>query len=214
VDQILGGSVKIIQSRRGYRFSEDALHLCRFVKPMTGARGIDLGTGSGIIAIVLLKQDKVSGMVALELQESLAALAERNIILNGLQGRAEVVMGDLRRAEELFTRESFDLVVSNPPYRELGRGRLSVSPEKRAAKHEEACSLKDLVDAASHLLTPGGVFCFCHLEYRWSQIQRFLAEKNLLISRRKQRVSSDEKSTGLLLVEAIKPGRIFPGGKS
>ncbi|MFC1683237.1 tRNA1(Val) (adenine(37)-N6)-methyltransferase, partial [Candidatus Zixiibacteriota bacterium] len=167
LDLLLDGKVRIIQRRDGYRVSEDALHLCRFVKSMPEEVGIDLGAGCGIVAIVLAVERKVAGMVGLEIQESLAAIAARNVRINGLGGRVKIVAGDIRRVEELFDPQEAMLVVSNPPYRELGRGRLSPAAEKRTAKHEWSCSLEDLVEAADYLLAPDGVFAFCHLRERW-----------------------------------------------
>lgn len=204
IDPVLKGRIKVIQRRKGYRFSEDPLHLCKFVRAMPKARGIDLGTGCGIIALVLVKEQKVGRMVGLELQESLAALAQRNVALNGLMGRIEVRVGDVRRVGELFPPESFDLAVSNPPYRELGRGRLSQSPERRVAKHEETYSLNDLVRAANHLLRPQGVFAFCHLEERWGEIQGVLGRTSLEIRRKESIQGPKGKATGLMLVEAVR----------
>jgi tRNA1Val (adenine37-N6)-methyltransferase len=204
IDLVLDGRVKIIQRLRGYRFAEEALHLCQFVQPMQEARGIDLGTGCGIIAIVLTKEGKVKEMVGLELQEDLADIARRNVSLNGLQGLIEMRVGDIRSAEELFDAGSFHLVVSNPPYRELGRGRLSPSPEKRIAKHEWACSLEDVLRAAGYLLAPEGIFAFCHLDERWQQIGESLKKVGFQILRRENIAGPGGKLTGLVLVEAIK----------
>lgn len=204
VDLVLDGRVKIIQRQRGYRFTEDALHLCQFVRAMPEARGIDLGTGCGIIAIVLAKEGKAKGMVGLELQRRLAALARRNVTLNGLEEQVMVKVGDIRRVGELFEPQSFGLVVSNPPYRELGRGRLSPSPERRVAKHEWACSLEDVVKAAGYLLAPEGVFAFCHLEERWGEIGDKLRGGGFKIRRKELILGSDRKPTGLLMVEAVR----------
>jgi tRNA1Val (adenine37-N6)-methyltransferase len=202
LDVVLAGRVKIIQRREGYRLTEDALHLCKFITRMPEARGIDLGTGCGIIAIVLVKEKKVVQIVGLEVQESLAELARRNVVLNDLGERVEVRTGDIRRVAEVFPPGSFDLVVSNPPYRELGRGRLSPSPERRVAKQEWACSLEDLVKAAVYLMAPKGVFSFCHLEERWVEIRRLLDHVHLRVSRKESILGQLRKPTGLMLVEA------------
>ncbi len=204
LDAILDGRVKILQRRRGYRCNQDTLHLCQFVRAMPEARGIDLGTGSGVIAIVLVREGKIGGMVGLELQRSLVALAERNVVLNRLVGRVEVVWGDIRRVRELFVEQSFQLVVSNPPYRELGSGRFSPCREKMAAKHEQTCTLQDLIEAARYLVAPTGVFCFCHLRTRWTQIQRLLLESGMEVRRKQVILGPHERPTGSLMVEAIK----------
>jgi tRNA1Val (adenine37-N6)-methyltransferase len=207
VDLILDGRVKIVQRREGYRFTEDALHLCKFIRAMPKVMGIDLGTGCGIIAIVLVKEGKVERMVGLELQENLAALAKRNVALNGLGKQVEVQVGDIRAAEEMFAPGSFSLVVSNPPYRELGRGRLSPSLEKRVARHEWACSLEDVVRAAGYLLAPEGIFVFCHLKERWEDIQRLMEAERLKVQR-KEIWDPAGRATNLLLVEAMRERQV------
>ncbi len=145
-------------------------------------------------------------MVGLELQEELASLAERNVVLNGLQQLVEIKMADIRRVRELFGPGSFQLVVSNPPYREIGRGRLNPSLEKRIARHEWACTLEDLVKAADYLLAPDGVFAFCHLERRWPEIQSGLKHFRMEVYRKETIYGPGGKSTGLLLVEAVREG--------
>jgi tRNA1Val (adenine37-N6)-methyltransferase len=204
IDLVLKGRIKVIQRREGYRFSEDSLHLCQFIGKRSKARGIDLGTGCGIIAMVLVKERKVGHMVGLEIQENLAALAKRNVLLNELKGKVEVRVGDIRRVREFFPGESFDLAVSNPPYYELRRGRLSPSTEKRMAKHEWACSLEDVVKGAAYLLAPKGVFGFCHREERWGEIRRMIEQVHLKVSRKESILSPRRKPTGLMLVEAVR----------
>ena len=203
LDVILDGRVKIIQKREGYRFTEDALRLCEFVRAMPQARGIDLGTGCGIIGVVLVREGKVGQMLGLELQENLAGLAKRSVALNGLEDRVVVKVGDIRRVKELFAPGSFHLVVSNPPYRELGRGRLSPSAEKRVAKHEWACSLEDVIKAAGYLLAPAGIFAFCHLRERWGDIQRLLEREHLKVQRKEEILGPVGRPKGLILVEAV-----------
>jgi len=197
LDVLLDGRLKIFQPREGYRVSEDALHLCRFVNDMPEEVGIDLGTGCGIVAIVLAMEGKVSGMVGLEIQEGLASLAERNVRINGLKSQVEIVKGDIRRIEEQFDPREAMLVVSNPPYRELGRGRLSPTEEKNIAKHEQFCSLEELIGAADYLLAPGGVLAFCHLRERWEEIAGVLRAFGFGVQRR-------EDMGKLVLVEGVK----------
>jgi tRNA1Val (adenine37-N6)-methyltransferase len=212
MDVLLDGRVKIVQRRDGYRVNEDSIRLCRFVRSLPEAAGIDLGAGCGLVAIVLALEKKVKSMVALELQESLATLARRNVVLNGLGGHhelgrtanrepvcrvevddvarsgpealIEVVQGDIRMVEKMFQPHSFALAVSNPPYREVGRGRLSPSAEKIIARHEKTCSLEDLVRAAAYLLKPQGIFTFCQLVERWETIAETLADNGFVVSRR------------------------------
>jgi len=139
----------------------------------------------------------VAGMVGLEIQESLAEIAERNVRFNGLSGRVKILTGDIRRVEGLFDPQEAILVVSNPPYRELGRGRLSPTEEKNIAKHEQFCSLEELIGAADYLLAPGGVLAFCHLRERWEEIAGVLRAFGFGVQRR-------EDMGKLVLVEGVK----------
>lgn len=196
-DVLLNGRVRIIQPRDGYRVNQDSLRLCQFVRPIPEAKGIDLGAGCGIMAIVLVLEEKVKTMMALELQEKLAAFARQNATLNGLDGRIEVVRGDMRRVEKLFKPHSFGLAVSNPPYRVIGSGRPSPSVEKNIARQEQWCSLEDLVRAAAYLLKANGIFTFCQLKERWGEIEKVLAAHDFHITRR-------EAMGTVVLVEALK----------
>jgi tRNA1Val (adenine37-N6)-methyltransferase len=167
---------------------------------MPGAIGIDLGAGCGIVALVLTLKDKVKTMVAIELQRSLGDFARRNTVLNGLNSRIEVIRGDIRKVEELFPPKSFGLAVSNPPYRAAGRGRVSPSSEKSIARHEQQCSLDDLIRAAAYLLKPEGVLAFCQLRERWQEIAEALERHGLEVVRR-------EDAGAMALVEAAhRPG--------
>jgi len=184
-DVLLDGRVRIIQPRDGYRINQDSLRLCDFIRPMPDTAGVDLGAGCGIVAIVLALEGKVKSMVALEIQQNLTDLARRNTILNGLDNRIEVIRGDIRQAEKLFEPHSFDLAVSNPPYRIAGQGRPSPSSEKNIARQEQQCSLEDLVRAATYLLRPKGIFAFCQLRERWGDIGEMLQRNGFQVSRQR-----------------------------
>jgi len=197
-DILLDGRVRIIQPRDGYRVNQDSLRLCEFVRTMPGARGIDLGAGCGILAIVLILEEKAKKMVAMELQESMVNMARRNTALNGLSNRIETSQGDIRQVEKLFEPRSFGLALSNPPYRGIERGRPSPSEEKNIARREQACSLQDLVRAAAYLLKPRGVFAFCQLKERWEEIAGALKAHGFIVNRR-------EEKRNIVLVEAVTP---------
>jgi tRNA1Val (adenine37-N6)-methyltransferase len=226
LDVLLDGRIKIIQPRDGYRVNEDSLRLCRFVRPMPGATGIDLGAGCGILAIVMALEGLVKSMVALEIQESLVGLARRNAVLNRLAGskatglsatagagdtseaggagpegpkaRIEIIKGDIRRADKLFEPGCFDLAVSNPPYHAAGRGRTGPLKAKTIARHEQTCSLEDLVRMAAYLLKPMGIFTFCHLRERRAEIDTMLQGYGFQVIRR-------ENKGALVLIEALGP---------
>lgn len=155
-DLFCGGRLRVRQPRCGYRFSIDAVLLAAFLRPRPGQRIADLGTGCGIIALLLASRCPKTQIVAVELQEELAQLARENVMANGLSAIIEVVAGDLRRLGRRDLGGGFDWVVSNPPFRAPGRGRVCRDGGRAVARHEITLDLEDLLQAAQRLLDPGG----------------------------------------------------------
>ena len=158
LDTFYRGRISIIQKRRGYRFSVDAPLLADFIRTKNRDELLELGTGNGIISL-LLSIKPFRHITALEIQESLARLAQRNVRLNHLEDKITVVKGDLRTFE---ADKKFDIVFSNPPYIEKGKGHLSESEEKSIAKHELKCDIFDIMHKTSELLKRKGraIFVF------------------------------------------------------
>jgi len=158
LDKILGGKLRIFQKKRGYRFSLDSFLLAYFVSLKSKGKALDLGTGNGIIPLLLAAHYPHVAWVGLEIQEEMARLARKSIELNGLQDRIEVVTGDARKIEEIFPARAFDIVTCNPPYRRVNSGRINPDQEKAIARHEIVGSLSHFLRAAKYLLKPGGRF--------------------------------------------------------
>lgn len=159
VDEILGGSLRIIQKRNGYRFSIDSLLLAHFVRLREGDDLLDLGTGSGILALILAARHRCGNILGIEIQAELVAMASRSAAINGLAGRVEIRRGDVRRPETVCPPRSFDAVVFNPPYRRLGSGRTNPDLQKAVARHEIEGGAADFLAAAAHALREGGRVC-------------------------------------------------------
>jgi tRNA1Val (adenine37-N6)-methyltransferase len=204
LDGVWSESVRIIQHREGYRFSLDSVLLAEFAAPARGL-GVDLGTGSGVVALALLHRSPDAQMLGLELQPLLASRASRASALNGLQGRFGVVLGDIRRPPLLPGR--FDFAVSNPPYRPASDGRLSPTSERAIARHEVACALSDVVGAARRLLRDGGRLSMVYPAERLADLLSGL-ESAALRARRLQLVHPKPgEPARMVLVEAEKGGR-------
>jgi len=156
IDPILAGRLRIIQRERGYRFSIDALLLSHFVKLQAGDDLIELGTGSGIVAVILAQRPGLGRVLGIEIQAGLVAIARRNVSLNGLTGRIEISRGDVRSPESLCLPQSFSAAVFNPPYRRLHTGRINPDSEKAAARHEVFGTVENFISAAAYALRPGG----------------------------------------------------------
>ncbi len=154
MDPFLDGRLTVIQSRRGYRFSVDALLLSSFAGVRRGDLVVDLGTGCGIISLVLLCSRDAGRLIGLEIQDGLARQAIRNAKLNGLETSMAVVRGDLRRPP--LKNGIFDLAVSNPPYRKAKSGRINPDQERAIARHEIQACLDDVLQTARLLLREKG----------------------------------------------------------
>jgi len=175
------GRVAVRQKKGGYRFALDAPLLADFIRVKKGESLLELGTGSGIIALLLGRRPFVR-LTALEIQPQLAVLARRNVRLNGLEDRVTVVRADLRRYRPA---RRFDVVFSNPPYIRKETGFLSSSPEKSIAKHEIKCDILDIMSAASRCLKAGGRAYFVYPAGRADDFAATAAAHGLHIRRRR-----------------------------
>lgn len=158
VNGLFRNKVRVIQAVRGYRVSEDAVILTWFARPRPGDLVLDAGTGCGVIAFGLAKKEPLCRVVGVEIQEGPAGRAGRGVRLNHLEDRVAVVRGDVRHADLFFHHKSFDLAVSNPPYHEPGRGRISALHEKALSRHQLMMPLQDLFRVAGALLKSSGRF--------------------------------------------------------
>ncbi|HSA95572.1 MAG TPA: methyltransferase, partial [Acidobacteriota bacterium] len=217
LDAFYHGRVSVLQKRTGYRFSIDAPLLADFIRAKADDEVLDIGTGSGIIAL-LVSVKPVRHITALEIQPGLAEMARRNVELNGLAGRIEVVEGDLRTYEPGRT---FDLIFSNPPYIRKATGFLSRSSEKSAAKHELHGGIEEIMERTAAWLAPGGRACFVYPEKRRTDFARAADASGFRILRFRHVVPRAGEPPNLFLIELRVPadtqapvldGGIAPGG--
>jgi tRNA1Val (adenine37-N6)-methyltransferase len=167
LDTFFNGKLHILQKKRGYRFSIDAILLSQFIKIRKNEKAIDLGTGCGIVPLLLSHTTKAHSFVLVEIQKGLAELAKRNVLLNNLGDRISVLNKDFRELKEMVPSGSFNVVFSNPPYRKYRTGRVNPLFEKAIARHEIKGTLEDLISIASYLLPPKGR---CYLIYPASRV--------------------------------------------
>jgi len=204
LDTFFSGRLQILQKKRGYRFSIDAILLSQFIKIRKNEKAIDLGTGCGILPLLLFQTTRAHSIVGVEIQKELAELAKKNVILNRLQDRISILHQDFRALKILFPSGSFDVVFSNPPYRKYRTGRLNPTLEKAIARHEIKGTLEDLISIASYLLPPKGR---CYLIYSASRVVDLLSvlRSQRLEPKRLQlvhpRVNEEAK---FVLIESIK----------
>ena len=197
LDAFYKGRVLVGQRREGYRFALDAPLLADFIRTKPGEEVLELGTGSGIIAL-LLGGRAFSHLTAIELQPALAGLARRNIRRNGLGDRLTVLRADLRRYRP---RRCFDVVFSNPPYIKKETGFLAASPEKSIAKHEIKCDILEVMRATSRLLKQGGRAYFVYPARRADDFAAAASESGLFLRRRRFVHPRQGEPAGLFLAE-------------
>jgi len=207
IDEILGGKLRIIQKKAGYRFCIDSLLLAHFAMPRDGEDLIDLGTGSGVIALILASRHALGRVVGIEIQEELVAMARRSAAINGLEGRVEIRRGDIRRPEAIGEPLSFDAALFNPPYRRLRSGRMNPDPAKAMARHEVAGTLGDFLAASSYLLREKGRAAMIYPAVRMAEL--ITRMRTCRIEPKRMRiVHSRPGSRGeFILLEGVKGGR-------
>lgn len=205
LDLFLDGRLKLIQPRDGYRFSIDAVLLSQFATIRSGDVVIDLGTGCGVIPLILLLTKPVGHVFGLEVQEGLISQAARNARLNGLQERMDVVRGDFRHLP--FDSGFANLVVCNPPYRKIKSGRINPDPQKAIARHEILASLDDLLRSAAALLTKKGRFALVYPAARLVEVFVRMRRFNLEPKRVRVHYPDLESNAKLALIEATLGGR-------
>ena len=207
LDALFHGKLKLVQSRHGYRYSLDALLLAHFVTLKPRERVIDLGTGNGVIALILARLHDHLAITGVEIQPAMVERAARNLRLNRLETPIRICLGDVREIEAIAPAASFDAAVCNPPYRVSGSGRTSANLEKRIARHELRGALGDFLSAASFLLRAKGRIALVYVAER--SVELFSAMRTAGLEPKRVRLVHSFIGTeaSLILVEGIKAGR-------
>ncbi|ACI20237.1 MULTISPECIES: tRNA1(Val) (adenine(37)-N6)-methyltransferase [Thermodesulfovibrio] len=207
VDSI--GSIKICQPKEGYRFSVDALILAHFVNLKRVNKAIDIGAGTGIIGIILAKKYSESHITMIEIQSELAKLAQESAKLNNVNNNITITCMD---AKDLISSESFlhefDVVISNPPFRKPGTGRISNQEKKAVARHELSLTVTDIAKISQKLLKHHGRLYIIHLPERFTEIVRIMSKHYLEIKRVRFVHSKKDSPAKMVLIEAVKGGRV------
>lgn len=206
LDDLQCNGLRIIQNEKLFCFGMDAVLLTGFTRVKEGERVLDLGTGTGIIPLLLSAKTKGEHFTGLEISNSSADMARRSVRLNGLEQRIEIIQGDIKEAGELFAPASFDVVTSNPPYMIGQHGLINSDLEKAAARHEILCTLEDVVRAAARLVRPGGRFCLVHRPFRLAEIIRVLSSYRLEPKRMRLVYPYADREPNMVLIESVRGG--------
>lgn len=206
IDDLQRNGYGIIQKKDGFCFGMDAVLLSGFARVKKGERAIDLGTGTGIIPILLEAKNEGKEYIGLEIQEDMADMAFRSVVFNHLEEKISVVKGDIKEAGKLFGKSTFDVVTSNPPYMNDAHGLKNPDLPKAIARHEVLCTLEDVVREAAGLLKPGGRFYMVHRPRRLIEIITMLTKYKLEPKRMKMVHPFVDKEANMVLIEAVRGG--------
>lgn len=206
LDDLQYKGLRLLQKKGGFCFGVDAVLLSHFAQIAKNSTVIDLGTGTGIIALLLAVKRLPRKVTGLEIQPEMAEMAARSVKLNGLEDRVEIVQGDIREAVRLFGASSFDVVVSNPPYMIRGGGLLNPADTKAVARHEILCTLEDVISSSAKLLRPGGKFSMVHRPQRLADIIYYMRNNAIEPKYLKFVHPSPGKKPTLLLISGTRNG--------
>lgn len=207
IDDLQRNHYRIIQNPEKFCFGMDAVLLSGFASAKEGSRVLDLGTGTGIIPILMEAKTDAAHLVGLEIQEDSADMARRSVCLNRLEEKIEIITGDIKEAVSLFGAASFDVVTCNPPYMTEHHGLTNPEAPKAIARHELLCTLEDVISQAAKLLKPGGTFYLVHRPFRLVDILVLLREYRLEPKRMKMVHPFMDKEPNMVLLQASRGGK-------
>lgn len=207
LDELQRNGYSIIQDPGRFCFGMDAVLLSGFAKVKCGERAIDLGTGTGIIPILLEAKTKGEHFTGLEIQPESADMARRSVALNGLEEKVAIVEGDIKTASEQFGAASFDVVTSNPPYMTAQHGLTNEAEAKTIARHEVLCSLEDVVRESARLLKPGGRLYMVHRPFRLAEIISLMVQYRVEPKRMQLVYPYVDKEPNMVLIEGLRGGK-------
>ena len=207
LDELQRNGYRIIQNPEKFCFGMDAVLLSGFVRTGRGDLLLDLGTGTGIIPILLEAKTQCAHLTGLEIQKESADMARRSVALNGLSQKIDIITGDIKEADQIFPSASFDCITCNPPYMIDSHGLANPKEPKAIARHELLCTLEDVVRQAGKLLKPGGHFFMVHRPFRLAEIMTIMSQYKLEPKRMRLVYPYVDKEPNMVLLEAVRGGR-------
>jgi tRNA1Val (adenine37-N6)-methyltransferase len=207
LDDLQRNGFQIIQDPDRFCFGMDAVLLSGFAAAQDGARVLDLGTGTGIIPILMAAKTGAGELIGLEIQPESADMASRSVALNNLQGRVKIVQGDIKEAGQIFDAASFDVVTCNPPYMIGGHGLKNPDAPKAIARHEVLCDLEDVIKAAAKCLKSGGKFYMVHRPFRLAEIMVLMHQYKVEPKRMQLVYPYVDKEPTMVLIEGARGGK-------
>ena len=211
IDDLQRNGYQIIQNPEKFCFGMDAVLLTGFAHAREKDTLLDLGTGTGIIPLLMEAKYHCAHLTGLEIQAESADMARRSVALNDLQDRIDIVTGDIKEADRIFAAASFDCITCNPPYMIGQHGLTNPEEPKAIARHEVLCTLEDVANRTAKLLKPGGHFYMVHRPFRLAEIMTTLVKYKLEPKRMQLVYPYIDKEPNMVLIEGTRGGN--PGMK-
>lgn len=205
VDDLQNGCY-IIQDPEKFCFGMDAVLLSGFARVKKGEAVLDMGTGTGIVPILLSSKTEGKSFTGLEIQEECAGMADRSVKYNGLEGKVRIVQGDIKEAAGIFGAASFHVVTCNPPYMIGAHGLTNPHMPKAIARHEILCTLEDVISQAAKILTDRGRFYMVHRPFRLTEIMNVMTKYKLEPKRMQFVYPYIDREPNMVLIEGLKGG--------
>ncbi len=198
---------QIIQDKERFCFGMDAVLLSGFAEVRSGESAVDFGTGTGILPILLEAKTDGEKFAGLEIQPESVDMAKRSVQYNDLEDKVEIVEGDIKNASEIFGKDSFDVVVTNPPYMSGNSGLENPEEPKAIARHEIKCTLEDVIREAAAVLKPQGRFYMVHRPRRLADAMELMREHKIEPKRIRMVYPYVDKAANMVLIEGARGGK-------
>lgn len=208
IDDLHRNGYRIIQNSEFFCFGMDAVLLTGFAKVKKNETVLDLGTGTGVIPLLLAAKTEGKHFYGLEIQAESADMARRSVKLNECNQRVEIVVGDIKEACQLFPLGSFDVITSNPPYMPYQSGLKNDNEQRSIARHEMLCSLEDVIQNATKLLKVGGRFYMVHRPHRLVDILSLMRQYGCEPKRMRLVQPYLDKEPNMVLIEGVRKGKV------
>lgn len=203
IDELKNG-VKIVQDKAGFCYGIDAILLADYAKVMAGEHVVDFCTGNAVVPVLMANVNREAAFSGLEVQAESVALAIQTVVVNGMDGRVQVLHGDLREAAKLFPKACADVVTCNPPYMTVTQGTVAGNERKAIARQEILCTLADVAAAAAHVLKQNGTFFMIHRANRLDDVFMELGKAGFVIKSMRLVFPDADSEPTMVLVTAKK----------
>ena len=212
IDDLEIKNMKIIQNKNGFCFGIDSVLLSDFAKNIkNGAECVDLGTGTGILGILLCAKTNLKEIIGIEIQDEVAEMANRSIKLNNLENKFKILNINIKKIieENILEKNSFDVVVTNPPYKKLNTGKINEEEKKLISRHEITANLFDFINTANYLLKDKGSLYMVHRPERLADIIEIMRSKKIEPKEIRFVYPQKNKEPNLILIKGVKNAKAF-----